>query len=169
MTVTVSPAGPEDDDAIWAMLEPVFRAGDSYAIDRDISQAAALTYWRAPSNDTFIAAEGDLALGTYYLKRNQGGGGAHVCNCGFVTSPAARGKGVARAMLAHALQTARAQGFHAMQFNFVVSTNTRAIAIWDSAGFDIVGRLPGAFDHPEHGRVDALVMFKTLQGGPNAR
>lgn len=162
MTVTITPAAPDDEDAIWAILEPVFRAGDTYAIDRDIPRAAALAYWMAASNHSYIAAAGDQILGTYYLKRNQGGGGAHVCNCGFATGPAVQGKGVARAMLAHALQAARTLGFEAMQFNFVVSTNTRAIAIWEGAGFDVVGRLPGAFDHPTQGRVDALVMYKTL-------
>lgn len=159
--LSIVPAKARDADAIWRMLEPVFRAGDTYAIDRDISRGAALDYWMGPSQSTFIAVQGEI-LGTYYLRRNQGGGGAHVCNCGFVTGPAALGRGVARAMLTHAQQTAKASGFAAMQFNFVVSTNTRAIAIWEGAGFDTVGRLPGAFDHPTMGRVDALVLYKHL-------
>ena len=93
---------------------------------------------------------------------NQKGGGAHVCNCGFATAPAARGKGVARAMLDHALTTARDMNFRAMQFNFVVATNIRAIKIWHDNGFAEVGRLPLAFHHPTKGYVDALVLFKTL-------
>jgi ribosomal protein S18 acetylase RimI-like enzyme len=96
------------------------------------------------------------------LKTNAQGGGAHVCNCGFITAPNSAGKGVARAMLTDALTRAKAKGYQAMQFNFVLSNNTRAIDIWTRAGFDIVGRLPHAFKHPKDGMIDALVMFKTL-------
>lgn len=151
-----------DSDALWSMLEPVFWAGETYAIDPHISREAALSLWLGASHGAWIAEEGGEALGTYYLKRNFGGGGAHVCNCGYVTAPAARGRGVARAMLAHSLEAARAAGFRAMQYNSVVATNTRAVATWEKAGFAIVGRLPGAFLHPEDGYVDALVMWKDL-------
>ena len=101
-------------------------------------------------------------MGSYYICPNQQGGGAHVCNCGFVTAPAAQGQGVARAMIVHALDTARAAGFRAMQFNCVVETNSRAVALWKTHGFDVVGRLPGAFHHPAQGYVDALVMYRQL-------
>lgn len=162
MTLIIRSYTPADADAVQAMLVPVFRAGDTYSIDTDISAAAALAYWTGSGRRVLVAVADGVVLGTYYIARNQGGGGAHVCNCGFVTDPAARGRGVARAMLDHALSTARDMGFRAMQFNFVVSTNTRAIAIWQGAGFDIVGRLPGAFRHPVHGYVDALVMYRDL-------
>ena len=145
------------------MLEPVFRAGDTYAIDTDIPKDAALAYWFGPERTVFVCEVAGALLGTYYIVRNQKGGGSHVCNCGFATDPGQTGKGVARAMLAHALDTARSLGFRAMQFNFVVSSNTRAVAIWERAGFDIVGRLPDAFHHPEKGYVDALVMYKALE------
>lgn len=151
-----------DHDALWTMLRPVFRAGDTYAIDPAISRDDALAYWCGADHGTWLAEENGTPLGSYYLKTNQPGGGAHVCNCGFVTAPAARGKGVARIMLDHALDMARAAGFAAMQFNFVVATNSRAIDIWSRAGFDTVGRLPGAFRHPEQGLVDALVMYRRL-------
>ena len=101
-------------------------------------------------------------LGTYYLKTNAQGGGAHVCNCGFATALNSGGKGVARAMLEDALSRAKTAGYKAMQFNFVLSNNTRAIDIWHRAGFETVGCLPKAFDHPTEGMIDALVMFKTL-------
>lgn len=159
---TIRPAGPGDAQALWSMLGPVFRAGDTYTIDPDIREQDATAYWLGADHGTWLAMRGGQALGSYYLKTNQQGGGAHVCNCGFVTSPMARGRGVARAMLDHALDQARAAGFYAMQFNFVVSSNTRAIDIWTRAGFDTVGRLPGAFDHPQLGKVDALVMYKIL-------
>jgi len=159
----VRPVEPADHSEIWAILEPVFRAGDTYTIDPDISRAEALAYWLGASHGTFVAEMGGRILGTYYLKANQGGGGAHVCNCGYVTHGEARGKGVARAMLTHSLDTAKAQGFYAMQYNFVVESNTRAIETWTRAGFETVGRLPGAFLHPAQGRMDALVMYKVLE------
>ena len=139
----------------------MFGAGDTYTVDPDITRADALAYWRAPGNSVFITKD-EAPLGTYYLKRNQGGGGAHVCNCGYVTAPQAQGRGVARAMLDHSMDEARRVGFRAMQFNFVVDANTRAIATWERSGFETVGRLPNAFRHPDLGFVDALVMYKDL-------
>lgn len=151
-----------DHPALWAMLEPVFRAGETYAVDTDISREDALAFWCGGNHRAFLAEAGGMGLGSYYICPNQGGGGAHVCNCGFVTAPGAQGRGVARAMLADALETARASGFRAMQFNFVVESNTRAIALWQAHGFEVVGRLPGAFRHPQKGFIDALVMYRRL-------
>ena len=158
----IRPAVPADAPALWTILEPVIRAGDTYALDPDMGQAEALAYWLGPDKETFVAEEGGRVLGTCYIRANQAGGGRHVCNCGFMTAAAAAGRGIARALCAHALAHARARGFRAMQFNFVVSTNERAVALWLSMGFEEVGRLPGAFRHPVHGDVDALVMFRAL-------
>lgn len=144
------------------MLRPVFRAGDTYAVDPGIAEADARAYWLSPSRRTFLAESDHALLGTYYLTANFAGNADHVCNCGYITAANAQGKGVARAMLAHSLDTARAAGFRAMQYNCVVSTNTRAVALWQSAGFHIAGTLPGAFRHPEKGYVDAYVMWKDL-------
>ena len=160
--LTIRPARIEDHDAVWAILKPVFRAGDTYTIDPAITREDALGYWCGPTHRTWVAARGTAVLGTYYIRPNQAGGGAHVCNCGYITSPEARGQGVARAMLEHSLDLAPQLGFRAMQYNFVVATNARAIAIWERYGFDIVGRLPNAFRHPTQGFTDALVMYKTL-------
>jgi ribosomal protein S18 acetylase RimI-like enzyme len=156
------PVRDADEPALWAMLEPVFRAGETYAIERDISRAAALEFWCGGTHSAYVAEVDGVVLGSYYLCPNQRGGGAHVANCGFVTAQAAQGKGVARAMLTDALARARAEGFRAMQFNLVVSTNTRAVALWQAHGFEIVGRLPGAFAHPVAGFVDAVVMYRAL-------
>jgi ribosomal protein S18 acetylase RimI-like enzyme len=153
-------ATPADRQAIWAILEPVIRAGETYALDRNMGEGAALAYWLA--NETFVAEEADVVLGTYYLRRNQAGGGAHVCNCGYMVSAAASGRGVARAMCAHSLEQARARGFRAMQFNFVVSTNERAVRLWQAMGFGEIGRVPGGFAHPQLGYVDALMMYRAL-------
>ena len=157
----IRPATAEDTGAIWGILEPVIRAGETYALPPDWSAAEALAYWSAPGHTVFVAAQSAI-LGTYYLRANQRGGGAHVANCAFATAPAARGRGIASAMCEHALKHAAAAGYSAMQFNFVVSTNERAIALWRRFGFEIAGRLPGAFRHPKLGLVDALVMYRTL-------
>lgn len=162
MTVAVRPATRADAAAIWAIIAPVIRAGETYTLDRTLSEEDALAYWFGADKAVFVAEAAGAVLGTYYLRANQAGGGAHVANCGYMTDAAAAGRGVARAMAAHSFETARARGFRAMQFNFVVSTNARAVRLWQSLGFDVVGRLPGAFDHPAHGAVDAFVMHRTL-------
>lgn len=156
------PASPQDGEALWSILRPAFHAGDSYAVDRDIGQSAALNYWMGGEKTAYIARLSDRAVGSYYIRPNHAGGGAHVCNCGFVTDLQARGQGVARAMLEHALKTAKTQGYRAMQFNFVLASNAAAIHLWQSYGFAVVGRLPQAFAHPTLGLVDALVMHRTL-------
>jgi ribosomal protein S18 acetylase RimI-like enzyme len=158
----ITAARPGDAPLIWAILEPIIRAGETYALPRDITQAEAIAYWMGPDRETFVAEEGGRVFGTYFLRANQLGGGAHVANCGFMTSTESTGRGIARMMCAHSLERARARGFRAMQYNFVVSTNERAVRLWQSFGFDIVGTLPRAFDHPRLGLVDALVMFRTL-------
>jgi ribosomal protein S18 acetylase RimI-like enzyme len=127
-----------------------------------MTQAEAIAYWMGPDRETFVAEEGGRVFGTYYLRANQLGGGAHVANCGYMTAMEATGRGIARMMCTDSLERARARGFRAMQYNFVVSTNERAVRLWQSFGFDVVGTLPRAFDHPTLGYVDALVMFKTL-------
>ena len=165
MDLTIRPARPEDAEAIIAILLPAFRAGDTYAVDPQIDAAGARDYWFAPGTSVCVAethGPDGKVVGTGSVRANQAGGGAHVANAGFVTDPAARGRGVASALLDHALTVARAMDFRAMQFNFVVSTNEGAIRLWTRAGFAIVGRLPGAFRHPTAGDVDALVMYRTL-------
>lgn len=161
--ITVRPAAEADRPAILAIVRPVLAAGETYAIARDLDDEGVLAYWFLPSHSVFVAEDADgTILGTYYLMANQAGGGAHVANCGYMTAAAAQGKGVARTMCLHSLDEARARGFRAMQFNHVVSTNTRAVALWQALGFAIVGTLPKAFNHPVHGYVDSYVMFRSL-------
>jgi RimJ/RimL family protein N-acetyltransferase len=156
------PAGFSDADAIWSILEPTIRAGETYTLPRDMDREQALAYWFSSGHTVFIAEKGGEVLGTYYLRANQRGGGGHVGNCGYMTASRASGRGVATAMCAHSLEYARSVGFRAMQFNFVVSSNLPAIHLWQKFGFATVGRLPGAFLHPSLGYVDALVMYHTL-------
>ncbi len=152
----------QDSDAIWSILAPVIRAGETLTLPRDMSKAAAVSYWFADAHAVFLAEADQHPLGTYMLRANQPGGGSHVANAGYVVAQHAAGRGVARAMCAHSLDEARARGFRAMQFNIVVSTNTRAVAAWTAMGFTTVGRLPDAFLHPVLGYVDALVMSRAL-------
>jgi L-amino acid N-acyltransferase YncA len=151
-----------DAPAIAAILLPVIRDGTTYALDRAMPEAEALAYWLAPDKETFVAEEDGRIVGTYYLRANQAGGGRHVCNCGYMTAAAATGRGIARRMCAHSLDQARSRGYRAMQFNFVVASNVRAVRLWQHMGFAIVGRLPAAFHHPADGFVDALILFRTL-------
>jgi len=160
--IAIRAATPPDADAVWAILEPTIRAGETYTLPREMARDAALAWWFAPAHEVFLAEENGEPAGTYFLRANQEGGGAHVANCGYITAPWATGRGVARAMCAHSLERARARGFRAMQFNFVVSTNERAVRLWQGLGFEIVGRLPGAFLHPSAGYADALVMYRAL-------
>lgn len=160
--IAIRPATPDDDDAVWSILEPIVRAGETYAVPRDWTRADTLAYWHAPGHEVFVATDGDSTVGTYFLCPNQRGGGAHVANAGYATAARAQGKGIAAAMCEHSLARARERGFRAMQFNFVIASNTRAVALWQRMGFLIVGTLPGAFEHPTLGDVDAHIMYRRL-------
>src|SRR6266700_8341529 len=158
----IRPAIDADTNAIWAIMEPIIRAGETYTLPRDMDKESALAYWFLAEREVFVAEDNGHVVGTYCLQANQEGGGAHVANCGYMTAVSATGRGVARAMCTHSLDRARERGFRAMQFNFVVSTNERAVRLWQSFGFEIVGRLPGAFEHPTLGYVDAFIMYRDL-------
>ncbi len=158
----VRPAQRGDDAAIWSILEPIIRAGETYALPPDMTAADALAYWWSPGHAVFVAEDEGAVVGTYYLRANQKGGGDHVANCGYMTAPSATGRGIARAMALHSFNEARARGFRAMQFNFVVGSNQRAVDLWERLGFSTVGRIPRAFRHPSLGLIDALVMHCEL-------
>ena len=155
-------ADERDHDAVWSIIAPIIAAGEAYALPRDWSRAEALDYWFAPGNEVFMAEAEGVAVGAFYLKPNKLGGGAHVPKAGYATALNARGRGVARAMGEHSLAHARARGFRAMQFNFVISSNTPAVRLWTSMGFETLCRVPEAFAHPTLGFVDALVMYRRL-------
>ncbi|WP_160154878.1 GNAT family N-acetyltransferase [Microbulbifer sp. ALW1] len=160
--MTIREAKPADFDAIWPIFCEVARAGDTYAYPRDIAREQAFELWMNSPRKTLVFEDQGEILGSYYLKTNQSGPGAHVCNCGYMVASAARGRGIAAAMCEHSQDLARALGYRAMQFNFVASTNEGAVRLWLKLGFETVGRLPRAFDHPTQGYVDALVMYKWL-------
>jgi ribosomal protein S18 acetylase RimI-like enzyme len=160
--ISIRQARPDDFDQIWLLLRDVFRAGETYAVDRDISRDAAIDYWITKSAAVYVAQDAGRIVGTYYIKTNQAGGGAHICNCGYVVSPEARGQGVARQLCVHSQKAALALGYRAMQFNLVLSSNEGAVRLWRKLGFAVVGTIPDAFVHPELGMVDAYVMYKRL-------
>ena len=160
--LAIREARAADADAIWAILEPVIRAGETYPLPRDMTREEALAYWFSAGHEVFVAKDDGRVVGTYYLRANQKGGGSHVANCGYMTAPSATGRGVASAMCEHSLEHAKRSGFRAMQFNFVLSNNERAVRLWQRFGFQIVGTLPGVFLHPTAGHVNAYVMYRML-------
>src|SRR5437762_5890044 len=149
-------------DAIWDIFRDVVAARDTYAFDLGMSRHDALEYWFGTDTRTYVAESRGRILGAYILRPNQAGGGSHVANAAFMVASDAQGSGVGRGMAQHCLSEARRMGFRAMQFNFVVSTNTPAIHLWEQLGFKIVGTLPGAFRHLEKGYVDVYVMYRSL-------
>lgn len=155
-------ARPIDFEQIWPIFHQVVRAADTYAYAPDTSREEAYKIWMEMPLKTYVCEVGGEILGTYYLKTNHAGPGAHVCNCGYMVAANARGRGLASAMCDHSQQVALELGFKAMQFNFVASTNVGAVRLWKKLGFDQVGRLPEAFNHPTAGYVDAFVMYKWL-------
>lgn len=171
--MTIRLATAADRAAIWKILEPIVRSGETYTLPCEMSEGDGLAYWFAAEHEVFACEEDGSIVGTYFLRANQKGGGSHVANCGYITAPAAQGRGIARAMCLDSIARAKERGFLAMQFNFVVSTNSRAVTLWQGLGFEIVGRLPKAFRHPEKGLVDAFVMhldFSRLnEGAANGR
>jgi len=146
--ILIRAAHSEDAAAIWSIIGPIIRADETYTLYQDISESESLAYWLGADRETFVAEVGGAIVGTYYMRPNQAGGGAHVCNCGFMTAAADQGRGVARKTCEHSLAHAKARGYRAMQFNFVVSSNERAVRLWRSLGFDVVGRLPLTFKLP---------------------
>jgi ribosomal protein S18 acetylase RimI-like enzyme len=151
-----------DFEKIWPIFSDIAAAGETYALSQDITKAEAKVIWLDSPRKTFVLEENGEILGTYYIKTNQAGPGSHVCNCGYMVSSAARGRGVATVLCEHSQEIAKQLGYKAMQFNFVATSNEGAVRLWHKLGFSTVGRLPKAFNHPKKGYVDALVMYKWL-------
>ena len=160
--LTIRLAEKTDRPGIWAIMEPVIRAGETYPLPRDMKDKAALAYWCSSLHTTFVAEDETGIVGTYYIRPNNSGGGAHIANCGYMVRTDASGKGVASTMCVHSLDHARAAGFRGMQFNFVIANNKRAIKLWSRMGFKVLATLPEVFEHPRLGYVDALIMFQKL-------
>lgn len=162
MSFSIRLSRASDHDAMWRIMEPIIRAGDTFALPRDMAREDALAHWFAPDRTVLVAEEAGQILGTYYLRANRPGPGRHVANAGFMVAHEAGGRGLGQKLCQHALATAKARGFTAMQFNFVVASNARAVRLWQRMGFAVIGRAPDAFQHPVLGLTDALVMFRRL-------
>lgn len=161
--LTIRPVSQRDWNAIWSIIAPVFRAGETYPFSPDITESDAHGIWMEIPVATYVAVDDDdTILGTYYMKPNQPALGSHVCNCGYIVAKTAQGQGIASRMCQHSQKEAVSKGFRAMQYNLVVSTNERAVRLWKKHGFTIVGILPAAFRHRKLGFVDALLMYKQL-------
>jgi L-amino acid N-acyltransferase YncA len=160
--ITIREASERDRDAVWEIFHAVVAGGDTYVFEPETPRDEALDYWFDRGTRTYVAEHDGGVVGTYLLRPNRPGLGSHVANAAFMVSPSARGLGVGRAMGEHCLEEARRLGYRAMPFNFVVSTNEAAVALWERLGFTIVGTLPGAFRHRTRGFVDVYVMFRTL-------
>jgi ribosomal protein S18 acetylase RimI-like enzyme len=160
--IHIRPMTSEDFEHFWPTFHSVAAARQTYAYDPALSKEQARALWMDLPLHTLVAEEDGVLLGSYYLKANASGPGDHVCNCGYMVTEAARGRGVARFMCEHSQQLARESGFLAMQFNSVVASNEVAVALWSKLGFETVGRLPKAYRHAQLGLVDCLVMFKWL-------
>ncbi|NLX19115.1 MAG: GNAT family N-acetyltransferase [Desulfobulbus sp.] len=159
---------PADWPQLWPVLEKTFARGDTYAFPVDWTAEETRHAWITVPLATFVAVgKDDQIVGTYYIKANQMGNGAHTANCGYVVSEDFAGLGIATRLCEHSQQEARRLGFLAMQFNFVVATNVRAVSLWQHLGFHKVGTVPRAFRHPEHGLVDAYIMHKWLADRPD--
>ena len=160
--MSIRPYQSGDASALWQVIEPAIRGGETYALPRDMTERAALDWWAAGDHEAFVYERDGEVLGSYFIRANHLGGGSHVANAGYATRPDARGQGIARAMCDHSQEQAAAQGFRLMQFNFVIASNVGAVTLWQRCGFEIVGTVPEAFSHPRHGFVDTHIMAKRL-------
>jgi L-amino acid N-acyltransferase YncA len=153
-----------DFELIWAIFRAVVSTGTTYVFDPETSAEDAFAYWLGPGVRSYVAEDEGRVVGMYKIVPNQRDLGSHVANASFMVDPDFSGRGAGREMGLHCLEEAREAGFLAMQFNFVVSTNEAAVALWKKLGFAIVGTLPKAFRHRELGYVDAYVMYRFLSG-----
>jgi len=151
-----------DTDGIWGIFEAVIKTGDTFAFAPDTPKAEMQKLWFPPGAKTFVAEDDGKIAGSYFIKPNQPGLGSHIANCGYMVDPKERGKGIAGQMCAHSIQVAKELGYKALQYNLVVSTNVKAVKLWERSGFKIIGTIPGGFHHNTLGYVDAYIMFREV-------
>ena len=157
----IRPAGDDDWPLIWPFFAEVVAAGETYAYPDDLDPESARSLWmEPPPGQTVVAVEGETVLGSAKMGPNRPGRGAHVATASFMVDPACQGQGVGQALGLYTVDWAKAAGFRSMQFNAVVETNTAAVRLWESLGFEILATVPEAFDHPTHGLVGLHVMFQ---------
>ncbi|HEX5597378.1 MAG TPA: N-acetyltransferase [Micromonosporaceae bacterium] len=157
-------ATADDWPAIWPFLHDIVAAGETYSYDRDLTEGQARAIWLLePPGRAVVAVDPEVGVvGTAKMGPNHGGPASHVATASFMVDPRYGGRGVGRALGDHVLAWARAEGYRAMQFNAVVETNTRAVALWRSLGFTVLTTVPEAFNHPIHGYVGLHIMYQRL-------
>jgi L-amino acid N-acyltransferase YncA len=161
--VEISAATADDWPSIYAFFRQIVAAGETYAYDPTWTSEQARSVWMvSPPGQTVVARDGEVVLGSAQMGPNRPGRGGHVATASFMVDPAHQGRGVGRALGAYVVEWARSAGFHSMQFNAVVETNTAAVALWRKLGFTIIGTVPETFDHPTHGLVGLHVMYQKL-------
>jgi len=160
--MNIREATEKDIKAIWVIFKIVVQSGDTFAFAPDTNFAEMQKIWFAPGMNTFVAEENGKITGSYFIKPNQPGLGSHIANCGYIVDPVERGKGIASQMCAHSMEIAKTLGYKGMQYNLVVSTNVKAVKLWEKCGFKIIGIIPGGFNHQEFGYVDAFIMFHPI-------
>ena len=162
MSIQISPALPSDQEAVWKIIEPVIRAGDTYMYAPNSPKDKMPTLWFNADKYTYVAEMEGKIVGTFFLKANQPDLGSHVVNAGYMVHPDFRGRGIAEQMCRFSLTEAKRLGFKAMQFNCVIATNEVAVRLWQKCGFSIIGTLPKAYQHQKLDLVDAHVMYQWL-------
>jgi len=167
VTVQLRDFAPDDWHDIYPFFTEIIEAGETYAYPEHLDFEQARRYWvPQPPGRAIVAREGARVIGTATMGPNRPGRGSHIATASFMVDPAHRGKGVGRAMGNEMLGWARRQGYHGVQFNAVVQTNTSAVHLWQSLGFRVLGTVPGTFDHRRHGRVGLNVMYLPLTAPP---
>lgn len=157
------PASERDWPHIYPIFSAIIAEGRTYAYPENLSSEQARTYWmQKPPGLTVVAVEGETVLGTAWMGPNRPGRGSHVATASFMVDPRQQGRGVGRALGEYVVDWARTEGYRSIQFNAVVETNKAAVHLWQSLGFVIIGTVPEAFNHPEHGLVGLHIMFRRL-------
>lgn len=161
-TIVFRRAGPRDEELLWEIIRPIIRAGGTYVFDPASSRESMMSYWLGSDKNTYVAEGDEEILGTFYIKANQPDLGNHICNAGFMVLDKVAGRGIGKAMGRFALEEAKRLGYLGMQFNFVIKTNEKAVNLWKSLGFKVIGEIPEAYRHPKLGLVPALIMYQKL-------
>lgn len=151
-----------DKPAIWQIIKTVISAGDTYVFSPDASEDEMMAFWFTPDKHNYVAVDDGEIVATFWLRANQPGLGNHVGNAAYMVAPTAHGKGIGKQIGEWSLDEARRLGFTAMQFNFVVKSNTNAVALWQKIGFEIIGEIPDAMYHSKHGLTNAYIMYRKL-------
>lgn len=160
--VEIRKAKPEDHEQVWDIIRQVIAGGDTYVFSPDSSKEKMLEFWFGQDRHTYVATIADKVVGTFVIKDNQPDLGSHIANAAYMTSPDASGQGIGMAMGEFSLVEAKRLGYKAMQFNIVIAINQRAVRLWEKLGFKIIGEIPEAFNHRQHGLTNAFIMYRKL-------